>query len=164
MTITLTFEAETPGELDAHVRSYLDGSGGSGALSRVAPPLDDDPPGGASAVTNDDYRRAIMAIPAGRVAAYSVVSEVVRGDNHGSQKVAGLAANDASLGTAYRVVKIDRGIAAGFRWSDGRMGGADEARGILEGEGLEFDVHGRVRPEFMLNAGELRELYETDES
>jgi alkylated DNA nucleotide flippase Atl1 len=105
-----------------------------------------------------------MVIPTGKVAAYSVVSEVVRGDTHGSQKVAGLAANDATLGTAYRVVKIDRGIAAGFRWTDGRMGGADEARHLLEGEGVEFDVHGRVRPEFMLSADQLRELYQRPEA
>ena len=164
MTITLTFEGETPAELDSQVRNYLDGYGASEALSPVVPLPNNDAADAAGAVTNDDYRRAIMLIPAGRVAAYSVVSEVVRGDTHGSQKVAGLAANDATLGTAYRVVKIDRGIAAGFRWTDGRMGGADEARRLLEGEGVEFDVHGRVRAEFMLTADQLRELYERDEA
>jgi hypothetical protein len=47
--------------------------------------------------SDDDYRRAIAAIPAGRVAAYSVVSEVVRGDANASQKVAGLTAGDPEL-------------------------------------------------------------------
>jgi hypothetical protein len=68
-----------------------------------------------------------------------------------------------TLGTAYRVVKIDRGIAAGFRWTDGRMGGADEARRLLEAEGVKFDVHGKVRSEFMLTAEQLGELYNRDE-
>ena len=61
--------------------------------------------GGSAARTNDDYRRAIRAIPPGRVASYGTVSEVVRGDTDGSQHVAGLAANDMSLPTAYPVVK-----------------------------------------------------------
>jgi alkylated DNA nucleotide flippase Atl1 len=157
MTITLTFEATTLAELDAHIRDYLDAHGGSGALNPLALPASNN--ARDTSLTNDDYRRAIMAIPAGRVAAYSVVSEVVRGDTRGSQKVAGLAANDATLGTAYRVVKIDRGIAAGFRWTDGRMGGADDARQLLEAEGVKFDVHGKVRSEFMLTAEQLGELY-----
>jgi alkylated DNA nucleotide flippase Atl1 len=158
MTITLTFEAETSAELNAQIRSYTEGDGRAGMTGSLDKSARAD-----GAATNDDYRRAIMAIPAGRVAAYSVVSEVVRGDTNGSQKVAGLAANDASLGTAYRVVKIDRGIAAGFRWTDGRMGGADEARQLLEEEGIRFDVHGRVLPEFILTAAALRELYDGGE-
>jgi alkylated DNA nucleotide flippase Atl1 len=161
MTITLTFEADTPAELDAQVHHYIEGNGGVGTPSTPGPaPEHDDTPRSAADVTNDDYRRAIAAIPKGKVAAYSVVSEAVRGDTRGSQKVAGLAANDPNLGTAYRVVKIDRGIAAGFRRSDGSMQGADEARRLLEADGVEFDVHGRVRAEFILRPEELRELYE----
>jgi alkylated DNA nucleotide flippase Atl1 len=162
MPITLTFTAETPLELDAQVRSYIDGQGAIGTSS-VVMPSPDDLAGGAVSPTNDDYRRAIRAIPRGRVAAYGVVSEVVRGDRDGSQKVAGLAANDPALETAYRVVKLDGSVAAGFRWSDGRMGGADEGRRVLEEEGIEFDVHGRALPEFMLSAAELREYYEGQE-
>jgi alkylated DNA nucleotide flippase Atl1 len=156
--ISLKFEAGTPAELYAQVRSYVEGEGGLGTSGARSPV--DVPPG----PTNDDYRRAINAIPAGKVAAYSVVSEVVRGDAHGSQKVAGLAANDTRLRTAHRVVKIDRSIAAGFRWPDGRMGGADEARELLETEGVGFDIHGKVRPEFMLSPHELREHYEAEQN
>lgn len=153
---TLTLEAPTYEEIVAKAREVADG--GPGALSALAPPPDDDQPGGAVQVTNDDYRRAISRIPPGRVAAYSVVSEVVRGDTHGSQHVAGLAANDETLDTAYRVVKVDRGIAAGFRWHD-RMGGRDEAKQLLESEGVQFDRKGKVLPEFMMSPDELRELY-----
>jgi len=98
--------------------------------------------------------------PSAKVAPYSAVSEVVRGDTNGSQRVAGLAANDDTLETAYRVVKKDGSIAAGFRWTDGRMGGADEGRHELEGEGVRFDMHGRALPEFVLSAKELRPFYE----
>jgi alkylated DNA nucleotide flippase Atl1 len=164
MTITLTFEAETPDELDAQVREWAHRDGGSDALSPLAPTPPDNAPSVGHAPTNADYRRAITRIPRGKVAAYSVVSEVVRGDSHGSQKVAGLAANDTTLATAYRVVKMDGGIAAGFRWSDGRMGGADDGRRALEEEGIRFDIHGRVQPEFMLSADELREHYEPEQA
>jgi alkylated DNA nucleotide flippase Atl1 len=157
--INLTFEAETPAELHEQVRSYIKGYGGFAVPSSVAG-VDESDGSQVAAPTNDDYRRAIRAIPKGKVAAYSVVSEVVRGDKNGSQKVAGLAANDLSLGTAYRVVKQDGGIAAGFRWGDGRMGGADEGRRALEDEGVRFGAHGRALPEYMLSANELRQLYE----
>lgn len=143
----------------AVARQYLEGQ-----ASSVAPPAAVDvAASAATSFTNDDYRRAIKAIPKGKVAAYSVVSEVVRGDQDGSQKVAGLAANDATLGTAYRVVKRDGGIAAGFRWSDGRMGGPEEGQHALEEEGVRFDARGRVLPEFMLTVEELRELYAAQE-
>jgi alkylated DNA nucleotide flippase Atl1 len=152
MTITLTIAAQNASELDEQLRGYI-------ASREPAPSIDAE---GDQIITptNDDYRRAIKAISRGKVAAYSVVSEAVRGDKDGSQKVAGLAANDDSLETAYRVVKRDGSIAAGFRWSDGRMGGADEGRRVLEEEGIRFDVHGRVLSEFMLSAEELRQLYE----
>src|SRR5829696_9369558 len=118
--IRLTFEADTPTELEAQVRSYIDGSDGAPAT-----PLRQTHAGGSgnSARSNDAYRRAIRAIPRGKVASYGTVSEVVRGDTDGSQHVAGLAANDTSLSTAYRVVKRDGSVAAGFRRSDGRKGG-----------------------------------------
>lgn len=158
--IELRFRAETTQELDAQVRGYLEATGG--LRHAVATDLDVDRPASpeSSALTNEHYRRAIKAIPPGRVAAYSVVSEVVRGNKAGSQKVAGIAANDASLGTAYRVVKKDGAIAAGFRWTDGRMGGADEGRSTLEEEGVRFDIHGRVQPDCMLSVDQLRALYE----
>src|SRR4051812_24896443 len=81
-------------------------------------------------VTNDDYRGAIDCIPAGKVASYSTVSMVVRGDEDGATHVAGICANDTSgtLAHAYRVITKKREIAAGFRWVDGRRGGRDEAR------------------------------------
>jgi hypothetical protein len=87
--LRLTFEAETPADLDAQVRSYINGSGGA-----VATPLRQTHAGGSgpSARSNDEYRRAIRAIPRGKVASYGTVSEVVRGDTDGSQHVAGLAA------------------------------------------------------------------------
>src|SRR4051812_9240530 len=156
MTVEMTFKAATPRELNELIHNYVDDSEGSAGVSATLEP--NQASGGA--VTNDDYRRAIRAIPKGKVAPYSVVSEVVRGDSHGSQKVAGLAANDPTLGTAYRVVRMDGSIAAGFRWTDGRMGGADEGRRVLEEEGVSFDVHGRVEPEHMLSADELRRFYE----
>lgn len=162
--IKLTFEAETPAELEAQVRSYIKAQSGAAtpsALTPMARTVDDAHQDEANPPTNDTYRDVIKAIPEGKVAAYSVVSEVVRGDGNGSQKVAGLAANDASLGTAYRVIKKDGAIAAGFRWVDGRMGGPDEGRRELEKEGVRFDVHGRVLPEYMLTADELRNFFET---
>ena len=45
-------------------------------------------------------------------------------------------------------------------WHDGRMGGADEGREVLESEGVEFDQHGRARAKCMLSVDELRQLYE----
>lgn len=157
--LRLTFEAETPAELDAQVRSYINGSGGA-----LATPLRQTHAGGSgsSARSNDEYRRAIRAIPRGKVASYGTVSEVVRGDTDGSQHVAGLAANDSSLSTAYRVVKRDGSVAAGFRWSDGRKGGADEAQRALEDEGVQFDLRGRALPEYILDVDELRALYESE--
>jgi alkylated DNA nucleotide flippase Atl1 len=111
--------------------------------------------------SDDDYRRAIAAIPEGRVAAYSTVSEAVRGDANASQKVAGLTSRDRELvATAYRVVRKDGAVAAGFRWSDGRRGNADDVRRTLEKEGVSFTADGRVRPECMLTIAELRTLYE----
>jgi len=157
--LRLTFEAETPADLDAQVRSYINGSGGA-----LATPLRQTHAGGSgsSARSNDEYRRAIRAIPRGKVASYGTVSEVVRGDTDGSQHVAGLAANDSSLSTAYRVVKRDGSVAAGFRWSDGRKGGADEGHRALEDEGVQFDLRGRARPEYILDVDELRALYESE--
>jgi alkylated DNA nucleotide flippase Atl1 len=161
MIIKLTFEAETSAELDTQVREYVLGRERSGrpsdTMSMPAAPGDRNE---SKMPTNEDYRRAIRAIPEGKVAAYSVVSEAVRGDTKGSQKVAGLAANDANLDKAYRVVRKDGSVAAGFRWSDGRMGGPDDGRRALENEGIRFDVHGRVLPEYMLNSAELRRYYE----
>lgn len=153
MTITLTFTAETPSGLKDQLQHYISATNHPG-------PVLGEGEGEAASPTNDDYRRAIMSIPRGRVAPYSVVSEVVRGDTAGSQKVAGLAANDGTLGTAYRVVKKDGSIAAGFRWTDGRMGGHDEGRRALEDEGVGFDIHGRALREFMLSAADLRTYYE----
>jgi alkylated DNA nucleotide flippase Atl1 len=157
MSMQLTFEGKSRDDLEEQIRSFLDGRGGSQTAAR---PVDDPDGGQPHEFTNEDYRRAIRAIPRGKVAAYSVVSEVVRGHAGASQKVAGLAANDPTLETAYRVVKKDGGIAAGFRWHDGRMGGADEGRQVLEGEGVGFDQHGRVRAKYMLSVDELRQLYE----
>jgi alkylated DNA nucleotide flippase Atl1 len=158
MTITVTFEAETAPDLQAQIRGYIEGHDGSAVVSKSPPGAGGDA-GQAKPPTNEDYRTAIGAIPKGKVAAYSTVSEVVRGDSHGSQKVAGLAANDPSLQTAYRVVKQDGSIAAGFRWGD-RMAGADEGRKELEKEGVRFDVHGRALPEHVLSVDELRQLCE----
>jgi alkylated DNA nucleotide flippase Atl1 len=157
--LRLTFEAETPADLDAQVRSYINGSGGA-----LATPLRQTHAGGSgsSARSNDEYRRAIRAIPRGKVASYGTVSEVVRGDTDGSQHVAGLAANDSSLSTAYRVVKRDGSVAAGFRWSDGRKGGADDGQCALEDEGVQFDLRGRALPEYILDVDELRALYESE--
>jgi alkylated DNA nucleotide flippase Atl1 len=160
--LRLTFEADTAADLESEVRSYLDRSGGA-----VATPLRKSPSSGSGRVeahtpTNDDYRRAIQAIPSGKVAAYGTVSEVVRGNSDGSQHVAGLAANDVSLPTAYRVVKRDGSVAAGFRWGDGRRGGAEEGQGELEKEGVQFDTRGRALPEFVLSVEELRALYEAE--
>ncbi|HEY1833833.1 MAG TPA: hypothetical protein VGG08_05300 [Solirubrobacteraceae bacterium] len=152
MTVTLTFEAATPTELWEQVRQYAEQTRPSERDEPVAPRT--------AGLTNEDYRRAILAIQRGKVASYSVVSEVVRGDADGSQKVAGLAANDQTLGTAYRVIKKDRSIAAGFRWPDGRMGGSGDGRRILEDEGVGFDKDGHVLPEFVLSVDELRALYE----
>lgn len=156
--LKLTFEAKTPADLDAQVRGYINGSGGA-----LATPLRQTHAGGSgsSARSNDDYRRAIRAIPRGKVASYGTVSEVVRGDTAGSQHVAGLAANDSSLSTAYRVVKRDGSVAAGFRWTDGRKGGADEGQRALEDEGVQFDPRGRALPEYILDVDELRALYES---
>lgn len=157
--LKLTFEADTPADLQAQVRSYIDGSGGA-----LATPLRNSHAGGSgnSARSNDEYRRAISAIPRGKVASYGTVSEAVRGDTDGSQHVAGLAANDTSLSTAYRVVKRDGSVAAGFRWSDGRKGGADEGQRALEDEGVEFDPRGRALPDYILDVHELRALYESE--
>jgi alkylated DNA nucleotide flippase Atl1 len=158
MPIRLTIEAETPAELHKQLLHYIRSSGPSERELKAAVF------GGAATEamvpTNDDYRRAIRAIPLGKVAPYSVVSEVVRGDAAGSQKVAGLAANDDTLGTAYRVVKKNGSIAAGFRWHDGRMGGPGEGRQVLEDEGVGFDLNGRVLTEFVLDAEQLRMAYE----
>jgi alkylated DNA nucleotide flippase Atl1 len=158
----MIFEAETWPEMLAQIRRFLAHQEGS-ATPVEREPAPDDAPSTGDGFTNDDYRRAINAIPAGKVAPYSVVSEVVRGDNHGSQKVAGLTANDIKLTAAHRVIKIDRSIAAGFKFPDGSMGGRDKAHELLNAEGVEFDVHGRVRPEFVLSSDELREHYEAEE-
>jgi alkylated DNA nucleotide flippase Atl1 len=148
--LRLTFEADTTAQLHSQIRSYLDDlDDDAGPATRDAP-----------APTNDDYRRAIRAIPNGKVASYGTVSEVVRGDTDGSQHVAGLAANDVTLPTAYRVVKRDGAVAAGFRWGDGRRGGAEDGQRELENEGVVFDARGRAHPEYMLDADELRALYE----
>ena len=52
-------------------------------------------------------------------------------------------------------------------WDRGRVpparrpvGGTDEGRRLLEEEGVEFDRHGRVLPEYVLGADELRRHYE----
>jgi alkylated DNA nucleotide flippase Atl1 len=158
MTITLTIEAETSEELNEQIEHFL----GPDRVPLDQPAASSDKAEGSPPPTNDDYRRAIESIPGGKVAAYSVVSEVVRDDADGSQHVAGLAANDGSLRAAYRVVKKDRSIAAGFRFTDGRKGGPDEARELLQKEGVRFDVHGRVLREFMLTAAELRVHYEAE--
>ena len=159
MPFTLTITANTPSEMEEQLRSYIAHVGSAERQPDAGRPIED---GGDGAIqpTNDDYRRAIKSIPSGKVAPYSAVSEVVRGDANGSQKAAGLAANDATLATAYRVVKKDGSIAAGFRWTDGRMGGADEGRHELEREGVRFDMHGRALPKFVLSTSELRPLYE----
>src|SRR3954454_7445526 len=146
--LKLTFEADTPAELDAQLRSYIDGSAGAPAT-----PLRQTHAGssGTSARSNDDYRRAISAIPRGKVASYGTVSEVVRGDVDGSQHVAGLAANDMSLTAAYRVVKRDGSVAKGFHWGDGRKGGREDGQRVLEEEGVEFDARGRALDEYILS-------------
>ena len=158
--LRLTIEAETPAELQAQVRSYVDGLGEPPATPRRQTHA-----GGSasSARSNDDYRRAISVVPRGKVASYGTVSEVVRGDTDGSQHVAGLAANDMSLQTAYRVVKRDGSVAAGFRWGDGRKGGAEEGQRELEKEGVEFDARGRALPAYILSVDELRALYQANE-
>jgi alkylated DNA nucleotide flippase Atl1 len=160
--LRLTFEAETPADLESQVRSYLDRSGGATVTPLREPP--DNGSGGVEAhgPTNDDYRRAVRAIPPGKVAAYGTVSEVVRGNTDGSQHIAGLAANDVSLPTAYRVVKRDGSVAAGFRWADGRRGGAEEGQRELEKEGVQFDARGRALDEYVLRVDELRTLYEAE--
>src|SRR3954453_18654456 len=127
--LRLTFEADTAAELQSHIRSYLDDPGDAPAT-----PLRKTHAGGSGqgARSNDEYRRAIRAIPRGKVASYGTVSEVVRGDTAGSQHVAGLAANDVSLPTAYRVVKRDGSAAAGFPWHGGRRGGSQGGQRELE--------------------------------
>jgi alkylated DNA nucleotide flippase Atl1 len=155
--LSLTFEAESAADLESLIRSYMDRPTGSSTV------LHERPSGGAPGSakrTNDDYRRAIRAIPPGKVASYGTVSDVVRGDTDGSQHVAGLAANDVTLPTAYRVVKRDGSVAAGFRWMDGRKGGAEEGQRELEKEGVEFDARGRALPEYILGTDELRALYD----
>jgi alkylated DNA nucleotide flippase Atl1 len=122
--LKLTFEAATPAELESQVRSYVGRSGDAVATLAASGASSSDIR--ALAPTNDDYRRAISVIPRGKVAAYGTVSTVVRDDTDGSQHVAGLAANDMSLTTAYRVVKRDGSVAAGFRWRDGRRGGSEQ--------------------------------------
>ena len=160
--LRLTFEAETAADLESQVQSDMARSGGAPATPSRKPPssgsggVETHPP------TNDDYRRAIQAILSGKVAAYGTVSEVVRGNTDGSQHVAGLAANDVSLPTAYRVVKRDGSVAAGFRWGDGRRGGAEEGQRELENEGVEFDARGRALPQFVLSVDELRALYDAE--
>lgn len=158
--LKLTFEAATPAELESQVRDYVGRSGDAIATPGASAAPSSGPP--ATATTNDDYRRAISVIPRGKVAAYGTVSTVVRGDTDGSQHVAGLAANDMSLTTAYRVVKRDGSVAAGFRWSDGRRGGAEEGQRALEEEGVQFDARGRALPEHVLGVDELRALYEAE--
>jgi alkylated DNA nucleotide flippase Atl1 len=159
MTVRLTITGDTAAEVDAQLLAYIEQRRFTESEFKPAPATGANGQEGISP-TNDDYRRAIKAIPRGKVASYTVVSEVVRGDPSAPQKVAGLAANDDSLETAYRVIKKDGSIAAGFRWTDGRMGGADEGRRALEKEGVRFDIHGRVLEKFMLSAEELRVYYE----
>jgi alkylated DNA nucleotide flippase Atl1 len=160
--LRLTFEAETAADLESQVRSYIERSGGVTATPLREPPGNSSGGVQAPTPTNDDYRSAIRAIPPGKVAAYGTVSEVVRGNTDGSQHVAGLAANDMSLPTAYRVVKRDGSVAAGFRWGDGRKGGAEDGQRELEKEGVQFDARGRALPEYVLSVEELSTLYEAD--
>jgi hypothetical protein len=40
------------------------------------------------------------------------------------------------------------------------MGGRDEAKQLLESEGVRFDRKGKVLPEFMMSSDELQELYQ----
>src|SRR4051794_18430651 len=95
MTIKLTFEAATAPELEEMVRRWVDELGGGrdpgDSAARLGPGPTDDPSraGAAPGLTNENYRWAIRAIPPGKVAPYSVVSEVLRGDAKGSRKVAG---------------------------------------------------------------------------
>jgi alkylated DNA nucleotide flippase Atl1 len=156
----LTIEGETPAEVDRQLLTYVEQRRSKESEFAAEKVTGGNGRDGVSP-TNDDYRRAIKAIPRGKVASYSVVSEVVRGDANAPQKVAGIAANDESLAHAYRVIKRDGTIAAGFRWPGGRMGGADEGRDELEKEGIGFDDRGRVLEKFMLSAEELRVHYET---
>lgn len=57
---------------------------------------------------------------------------------------------------AYRVLRADGSVSAGFHWSDVRE--TRTVREILESEGVEFTEPGRARPEYRLGPADLEDL------
>lgn len=100
-----------------------------------------------------ELRAALLAMPVGTWTTYGDVAALV--GTHAVPVGQHLATKAGVLG-AHRVLTADGRISAGFRWPDGK--GSDDARALLEAEGVPFDEAGRARRSHRLTTADLAAL------
>ncbi|HJE90688.1 MAG TPA: MGMT family protein [Dietzia timorensis] len=100
----------------------------------------------------DTLDRLVAAIPSGYWTSYGALAEVL---GTGARVVGTRLSTHGGPG-AYRVLRADGSVSAGFHWSDGRE--TRTVREILESEGVEFTGSGRARPGHRLGAADLEDL------
>lgn len=106
----------------------------------------------------DALDRAVAAIPAGYWTSYGTIAEVI---GTGARAVGTRLATHGAPG-AYRVLRADGSVSAGFHWSDPAE--SRTVQEILESEGVGFAASGRARPEFRIGAADLEDLLDVLEA
>ena len=96
--------------------------------------------------------RLVAAIPPGYWTSYGALAEVL---GTGARVVGTRLSTHGGPG-AYRVLRADGSVSAGFCWSDPRE--TRTVREILESEGVQFTSGGRARPEHRLGPGDLEDM------
>ena len=95
--------------------------------------------------------QAIDSVPPGSWTTYGALAAIA-----GSHPVpVGQYVASRNQGAAWRVLKGDGSVAAGFRWSDDSRFAGMDAREVLELEGVTFSDSGRADPSTRISATEL---------
>lgn len=94
----------------------------------------------------------MAAIPAGYWTSYGVIAEVI---GTGARAVGTRLATHGAP-SAYRVLRADGSVSAGFHWSDPNE--TRTVQEILESEGVGFSPSGRARPEFRIGPADLEDV------
>jgi 5-methylcytosine-specific restriction protein B len=95
---------------------------------------------------------AVALVEAGRWTAYGDLASLV---GLSAQSVGQYLASEP-IENGHRVLRSDRTVAPGFRWSDPSR--TDDPRAVLEQEGIEFDDDGRADVRQRVTADDLRDL------
>lgn len=96
--------------------------------------------------------RLVAAIPSGYWTSYGVLAELLGT----GARVVGTRLSTGGGPGAYRVLRADGSVSAGFHWSNPHE--TRSVREILESEGVEFTGAGRARPEHRLGPADLEDL------